>query len=55
MSKRSLRKIRHITNPVMPKKESTHICRNCGEKGTHFAPPSFGEEGFFICQTINTP
>lgn len=26
-------------------------CTNCGEDGSHFAPPSFGEEGFFMCKT----
>ena len=25
-------------------------CPNCGEKGAHFAPPSLGDEGFFICK-----
>jgi hypothetical protein len=25
-------------------------CPNCGEYGAHFAPPSLGEEGFFICK-----
>ena len=25
-------------------------CPNCGEYGSHFAPPSLGEEGFFICK-----
>lgn len=25
------------------------ICPNCGLKGPHFAPPSLGEPGFFIC------
>lgn len=25
-------------------------CINCGELGSHFAPPSFGEAGFFICK-----
>jgi len=32
-----------------------NICVNCGEnidKGGHFAPPSFGEEGFFICKEL---
>lgn len=25
-------------------------CRNCGEKGAHFAPPGLGSPGMFICQ-----
>ena len=24
-------------------------CLNCGEKGPHFVPPSFGDAGFFMC------
>lgn len=26
------------------------ICPVCGKPGPHFAPPSLGEPGFFICQ-----
>lgn len=26
-------------------------CRNCGQPGSHFAPPSFGQRGFFMCDT----
>ena len=25
-------------------------CPNCGEVGPHYAPPSFGEKGFFLCE-----
>jgi len=25
-------------------------CLNCGEYGSHFVPPSFGDPGFFICE-----
>jgi hypothetical protein len=25
-------------------------CINCGEKGPHFVPPSFGDQGLFICE-----
>ena len=25
-------------------------CPNCGKQGPHFVPPSFGEDGFFICE-----
>lgn len=24
-------------------------CSECGEKGRHFIPPSFGDIGFFMC------
>jgi len=27
-------------------------CPNCGEYGAHFAPPSCGEPGFFICEEV---
>ena len=27
------------------------ICPHCGKEGAHFAPPSMGEEGFYICDT----
>lgn len=30
-------------------------CPNCGEDGPHFAPPSLGEEGFFICDKEPKP
>lgn len=26
-------------------------CLNCGERGPHFVPPSFGKKGFFACKT----
>lgn len=26
------------------------LCINCNEVGSHFVPPSLGEEGFFICK-----
>lgn len=26
------------------------VCRNCGEKGRHFAPPGFGSPGMYICK-----
>lgn len=25
-------------------------CHNCGEKGSHFVPPSLGDKGFFHCE-----
>jgi hypothetical protein len=27
----------------------TRGCPNCGRPGSHFVPPMFGEEGFYIC------
>ena len=38
------------------KKNKVHVklvekCINCGEKGAHFVPPSFGDKGFFICES----
>ncbi len=26
------------------------ICEHCGERGSHFIPPSFGEPGFWTCK-----
>lgn len=26
-------------------------CINCGKPGPHFVPPSFGESGFYTCQS----
>ncbi len=34
------------------KDNKTHKCPNCGEKGSHFVPPSLGEEGFFSCTKV---
>jgi len=25
-------------------------CPKCGELASHYVPPSFGEEGFYICE-----
>ena len=30
-------------------------CPNCGEYGSHFCGPSFGEPGFFICEQKAKP
>jgi hypothetical protein len=30
--------------------KSQPLCRNCGERGPHFVPPSFGDPGFYICK-----
>lgn len=29
-------------------------CLNCGEPGPHFVPPSFGDEGFYMCVKRDT-
>ncbi len=31
------------------KKERKCICPFCKKEGPHYVPPSFGEEGYFIC------
>jgi len=28
-------------------------CINCNNEGPHFVPPSFGDEGFFMCNSEN--
>jgi len=35
---------------ALPRPES--ICLNCGERGSHFAPPCLGNAGFFICKQV---
>ena len=32
-------------------RKTSRPCANCDEDGSHFVPPSFGEGGFFICET----
>lgn len=32
------------------KERNQSRCLNCGQKGSHFMPPSFGESGYFTCQ-----
>ena len=27
-------------------------CPNCGEIGQHYAPPSFGDRGFYLCEEV---
>jgi len=46
MSRRSVRKIRHLKYTGS---ESSNICRNCGHRGSHFAPPIWGDKGFYTC------
>lgn len=31
------------------------ICPECGKAGSHFVPPSMGEDGFFACKTMTAP
>lgn len=26
------------------------VCMNCGEKGPHYVPPSWGDPGFYSCK-----
>jgi hypothetical protein len=37
---------------IREKADPSAICVNCGERGPHFAPPSFGAEGIFICDAL---
>lgn len=30
-------------------------CTNCGQRGSHFVPPSLGEPGRFICTRVEIP
>ena len=34
-------------------RKKSSICMNCGEEGSHFVPPSLGEEGFFMCKPMS--
>jgi hypothetical protein len=52
MDKRKQKKIKRIAAAY--KKPSTHRCSNCNQLGKHFVPPSFGDEGFFMCDAFNT-
>ena len=29
--------------------DEKNVCTNCGKPGSHYAPPSLGEPGFYIC------
>ena len=40
--------------PACPTPEKA-TCPNCGKTGSHFAPPSFGEEGFYTCSKPPMP
>lgn len=47
MDKRKQKKLKRALAappPIQP------ICPNCGERGRHFMPPCFGEEGRYICE-----
>jgi len=42
------KRLKHIKqNPV---KQTESICRNCGKVGLLYIPPSFGEDGVYICR-----
>lgn len=34
---------------------SESLCPNCQRPGPHFVPPSFGEEGFYLCEPSSPP
>lgn len=38
--------------PVIDFKPGAPPCPNCGRPGPHFAPPSFGEAGFYTCEGL---
>lgn len=44
--KRKLKKPNRVPDYVAPPPP----CIQCGKPGPHFAPPSLGEPGFFICE-----
>ena len=53
-AKRARRVVRMNGHKVGPRcivdyKPPHPLCDNCGQPGPHFAPPSFGEPGFFTC------
>lgn len=27
------------------------VCLNCGKQGPHYVPPSFGDPGFYMCES----
>ena len=42
---------RQIKKKKRKQKDYFIVCPNCGSKTKgHFVPPSFGDEGFFICE-----
>jgi len=48
------RKKQNMRRMFYPRPES--ICPNCNKPGRHFAPPSLGEPGFYICdEKTNVP
>lgn len=51
MDKRKQKKVKRLAAAYIP----THrrpVCPNCGQVGAHYVPPSFGEAGFYACETV---
>jgi hypothetical protein len=44
----SMKDVRENERKVAAMRQS--LCPNCKRPGSHFAPPSFGEKGFYICE-----
>lgn len=38
----------HLQRKVVP----PPTCANCGQPGSHFAAPCFGQRGFFMCDSV---
>jgi len=53
MSNRKQRESNRANHRKLMATLKTNECMNCHEliAGGHFVPPSFGEEGFFVCTT----
>ena len=43
------KKIKRVEVLAGIRRQMQPLCPNCGEPGAHFAPPSLGEEGFYLC------
>ena len=50
MNKKQRNKNRATAAALRQPREQS-ICMNCGEPGSHFAPPCFGDDGFFMCKS----
>lgn len=48
--KKNARMAAHLNSESYLAECRKHPCRNCGEPGPHFVPPSLGEPGFFACE-----
>lgn len=34
---------------VLKERIRLRLCWSCGERGPHYVPPSFGDDGFYYC------